>query len=413
MFESIIPLILGFKFSSSVARGSSFSFFGVFRHRQSNFSISPLGTTVLKGFGDNFTFYHAEATSIDVERKVVICKSMHDVATSDLDGAPRVRPAFEVEFDALVIACGAQAATYGVPGVERYTFPLKQLSDARLIRQRLVQVFERASSPFTSDEEKRRLLHIVVVGGGPTSIEFAAELHDFLRSDAARLYPDLTGLCRVSLVEAGPRVLGSFSQNLAEYTMSLFRNRKVDLLMGRSVKVVHPHAMDLSDGTRIPFGLAVWCAGNEPIPFIRDLPFEHDRLGRLVVDDHLRVAPNIYAIGDCAAERTTARPQTAQVANQEGKYVARILNGKTTAPFKYNHMGMLAYVGGSKALVDLPQVRTSGFVGWLLWNSAYLTDMVSWRNKLMNPMQWLKVKLFGRDFLAFGDQSSFFHHKKQ
>ncbi len=113
----------------------------------------------------------------------------------------------------------------------------------------------------------------------------------------------------------------------------------------------------------VPF-FAVWSTGNQMIPFVQGLPFEKDKSGRLITDEFLRVAPHVYAIGDCATERGTIRPPTAQVANQEGKYVARLLDGRTDKPFQYRPMGMLAYVGGSKALADLPVVHTSGFVGW-------------------------------------------------
>lgn len=156
----------------------------------------------------------------------------------------------------------------------------------------------------------------------------------------------------------------------------------------------------------------MWSTGNVPIPFVEGLPFERDRAGRIIVDEFLRVLshPEIYAVGDCAAELHSARPATAQVAAQEGRYVAKLLNGHTDQPFRYRHSGMLAYVGGFKALVDLPQVRTKGFLGWLLWNSAYATNVLSWRNRLTGPVQWLKSKLFGRDLLTFGDTPSWRHH---
>lgn len=359
-----------------------------------------------------FQFFHAEAIGIDTANKKVLCQSVYDAATGD--GDKREHPRFEVPYDKLVIAVGARAATYGIPGVKEYTFPLRTLSDARLIRQRLVEVFERAASPFCTEEEKQRLLHFVIVGGGPTSVEFAAELHDFLAQDVTRLFPTLRKYCRVTLIEAGPRVLGSFSANLSEYTMKLFETRAVELLMARTVTRVHPHHMQLSDGTQVHFGLCVWSTGNEQLPFVKSLPFEKDRTGRLIVDEYLKVdspCKSIWAIGDCSAERPQPRPATAQVAQQEGKYVARVWSGKTTEPFRYQYKGMLAYVGGARALVDLPIVRTSGIAGWIFWNSAYITTMVSWRNKIFIPLAWLKSFLWGRDVLSFPTSASWLEPK--
>ena len=193
-----------------------------------------------------------------------------------------------------MIAVGARAATFVIPGVKEFAFPLRQLSDARAIRSRLVQVFERASSPFCSEKERARLLQFVIVGGGPTSVEFAAELYDFLRMDVQRLFPKLIPYCSVTLVEAGHKLLGAFSQNLSEYTMRLFRKRKVKLLLGKSVKTMHPHSLELSDGTEISFGLCVWSTGNEQIPFVKGLDFpKEERSGRLIVDDFLRVADDL------------------------------------------------------------------------------------------------------------------------
>ena len=305
---------------------------------------------------------------------------------------------------------GARAATFGVPGVKQFTFPLRQLSDARAIRTRLIEVFERASSPFCDDVERARLLNFVIVGGGPTSIEFAAELYDFLQQDVKRLFPELIPFCHVSLVEAGSRVLGSFSANLSEYVKKLYESRDIKLLLGRSVKEVHAHHLELSDGSSVKYGLCVWSTGNEMLPFVKQLPFakETRQPGRLLVDDYLRVLGSdcIYAAGDCAAEQAAPKPGTAQVAAQQGKWLAKHLSGRTQAPFRYVHRGMLAYVGGMRALADLPIWRSSGVFGWLFWTSAYLTDSVSPKNKAMNALQWAKCQIWGRDVVTFDNSTS-------
>ena len=132
---------------------------------------------------------------------------------------------------------GSETNTFGVPGVEgnEFVFFLKQLKQARSIRNRLIDCFERASSPGASAEDIQRLLTFVVVGGGPTSVEFTAELHDFLKEDVSRLYPELHSLCKVYIVEASGHILGAFNQSLVGYVESLFASRNIHVLTNTQV----------------------------------------------------------------------------------------------------------------------------------------------------------------------------------
>jgi len=220
-------------------------------------------------------------------------------------------------------------------------------------------------------------------------------------------YPDLEHLVRITLVEAGKTLLSSFDSNLSEYTMKLFKKRDIDVRTGVAVKEVRRHEMILSDGTEIPFGMAVWSTGVSANPFVKSLPFEKDKAGRLLVDQSLRVKgyENIYAVGDCASVEGIPLPQTAQAAEQMGKFLGTYLNSKSyhndLKTFHFQNFGMLAYVGGMKALVDSPHAKNSGFAAWLFWNAAYVTKLVSLKNKIMIPMYWFKSFLFGRDISRF------------
>jgi len=352
-------------------------------------------------------YIQAAATSIDTSQKLVHYESVYTDRPED--DRPSIHPAASLKYDELVIAVGAAPNTFGVPGVEKYCFFLKSVADARSIRQRIIECFERASNPATSEQEKRRLLHFVVVGGGPTSVEFAAELHDFLRKDVHKLYQSVESQVQISLIEAGKALLSSFDNRLSEYTMRTFKKRNIDVRTGVHVKEVKRHEMVLSDGSILPFGLGVWSTGLAPIPFIKNLPLPKDRMGRLLVDEHLRVKAEgvecVYAIGDCAAFETNPLPATAQGAEQEGKYLAWALNqkarGREASKFTYHHRGMLAYIGGYKALIDSPATKRSGFLTWIIWNAAYLTKLVSVKNKLMIPLYWFKAFVFGRDVSRF------------
>lgn len=352
-------------------------------------------------------YIQAGATSVDTTNKVVTFESVYEERETD-EEVP-VHPAASIKYDELVIAVGAAPNTFGVPGVEKYCYFLKSVADARNIRQRIIECFERASSPTTTEAERSRLLHFVIVGGGPTSVEFSAELHDFLRKDVHKIYPDLEKQVQITLIEAGKTLLSTFDQRLSDYTMRTFRKRNIDVRTSVSVKQVKRHEMVLSDGAVIPFGLGVWSTGLSPIPFIKGLPFPKDRSGRLLVDEYLHVkAPDVegvYAVGDCAAFETNPLPATAQGAEQEGKYLAQALNAKARGEepkkFQYHHKGMLAYVGGYRALIDSPLIKRSGFLTWIMWNAAYITKLVSIKNKMMIPMYWFKSFVFGRDISRF------------
>jgi NADH:ubiquinone reductase (non-electrogenic) len=344
---------------------------------------------------DHITYYHAYCVDVDTEKRLVHC-------TNALDGNP-----FALEFDRLVIGVGAISNTFGIPGVEEYALPLKELADARAIRQHIIENFERASTPGLHCEERKRLLHFVVVGGGPTGVEFAAELHDFLTEDLVDSYPAMIPDVEITLLEAGNAILNSFDAALSEYTIRNFQRQKISVRLYSPVAVVKEKELELKDGSHVPYGLLVWSTGNTQTPIVKSLPFEKDPASRIVTDEyfHVKGFTHIFAFGDCATIEGRALPATSQVAQQEGRYLARTLNaeakGKSPKKFVYNHYGMLAYIGSNKALADLPQVKGKGFSTWIFWRSAYLTKLVSFKNKVLVVFDWIKAFIFGRDASRF------------
>ncbi len=344
---------------------------------------------------DNITYYHASCIAIDTAACTIRCSGA-------LDGNE-----FSLPYDLLVIGVGASNNTFGIDGVERYGLFLKELTDARAIRQRIIENFERAGTPNIQFEERKRLLHFVVVGGGPTGVEFAAELHDFLTEDLVDSYPAEVPEVGITLLEAGETLLNSFDAALSEYTIRIFQRQRISVRLHSPVAKVEEKQIVLKDGSHIPYGMMVWSTGNTQTPFVRSLPFEKDRGSRLVTDEFFRVKgqTNIYSLGDCATIEGQALPATSQVAQQEGRYLARSLNAlakhKTVSPFVYHHRGMLAYIGSNRALADLPQVKGRGFSTWIFWRSAYLTKLVSWKNKILVVFDWMKAFVFGRDSSRF------------
>ncbi len=264
-----------------------------------------------------------------------------------------------------------------------------------------------AAVPDLPPDELRRRLTFVVCGGGPTGVEVAAEISDLIDRELAASEPALAAAARVVLVEALDRLLTGFDEALAGYAREHFQREGVEVRLGAEVASIAPRLVHLRSGKEIPCGLVVWAAGNAPLPFVRGLDAEHDERGRLVVDGHLRLAgrADAYALGDCAVDPAHPLPATAQVAQQQGKYLAGALRrrqrGDEPPPFRFKSSGMLAYIGGSQALVDLPHVKWSGRTAWLFWQSVYLTKLVSPANKVKVLFDWVKNRLFGRDMSRF------------
>ncbi|OZJ06300.1 hypothetical protein BZG36_00684 [Bifiguratus adelaidae] len=378
--------------------------------------------------------YEAECKSIDP-----VNKTLTFVDTSEIksDEAEKTIP-----YDYLVLGCGSQNQTFGIKGVEEHACFLKEVWDAQKIRTRLMDCVETAAfvgqSDAKNEQEIDRLLHMVVVGGGPTGVEYAAELYDFLKDDLTEWYPDIAGKIKITLVEALPNVLPAFSKQLIDYTESTFKEQNIEILTKTMVKEVKDKEIIVQqpDGSMksIPYGLLVWATGNTSRPLIRDLmakmPESQTMKRGLLVDDHLRLlgAEDVYALGDATA---TKYAPTAQVAAQQGKYLARVFNQQANRwklereydaltagsekdrlarkinklrdvrPFHYSHQGSLAYIGSEKAIADLPflhgNISAGGVATYVFWRSAYLSNLFSIRNRALVAMDWIKKNVFGRD----------------
>lgn len=337
----------------------------------------------------------ASAESVDWEGRQVSC-------TGAVGGEK-----FTLPWDHLVIAVGNTVADFGIPGVAEHTLKLYSVEEARVIRRGILEQFARAEIPGLTEQQVRERLTFVIIGGGPTGVEAAAEIHDLLDEELIRAYPDLAPYARVVLIEALGRLLTTFDEALGAYTDRHFGREGIEVRTGAKVQAIEPNAILLQGGERIDCGLILWAAGNAAVPFVKNLGVPVDRRGRIAVDDFLRVTgrEDVYAMGDCAVVGEPPLPATAQVAQQQGKYLADALEGRRQGrpmkPFRFKAQGMLAYIGGGQALADLPQVKWSGRGAWLFWRSVYLTKLVSPANKVKVLFDWIKARLFGRDLSRF------------
>ncbi|CAN1166986.1 Internal alternative NAD(P)H-ubiquinone oxidoreductase A1, mitochondrial [Linum perenne] len=362
-------------------------------------------------------FFLSNCKGIDPHNHVVKCETV-------TDGPNAVEPwKFSVAYDKLVIALGAEATTFGIQGVKEHAIFLREVHQAQEIRRKLLLNLMLSDVPGTTEQEKSRLLHCVVVGGGPTGVEFSGELSDFIMRDVRQRHAHVKDYIRVTLIEAN-EILSSFDDRLRQYaTKQLTKVRGVRLVRG-IVKDVESDKIILDNGTEVPYGLLVWSTGVGPSSLVKSLDLPKSPGGRIGIDEWLRVpnAPDVFAIGDCSGfVESTGKPvlpALAQVAERQGKYLAGLLNriGKAGggransgaevdfgSPFVYKHLGSMATLGRYKALVDLRQskegkgISIAGFVSWFIWRSAYLTRVISWRNRFYVAVNWLTTMVFGRD----------------
>jgi len=346
---------------------------------------------------ENITFHQSYCTDIDYVNNRILC--------ADAD----TNKTYYLDYDYLIIAVGEVTNTFGIEGIKENALFLKELSDARKIRTKVIDCFENASIPGLSIDEKKKYLRFVVCGGGPTGIEFAAELHDFIEEDVKRKYKDIAAFVEIIVIEAKDAILATFDKKLSEYTTKIFNRQNISLRTNSFVIKVDNDNIFLGDGSHFEYGLLVWATGNTATDIVRNSNLPLDKRGKIITNSFFKVIAgnrfhdNVYAMGDCAAIDGYELPATAQVAEQLGLFMAKYMNNEMSLihPFKFKNFGMLAYIGDNKALADTPQIKGSGFLTFIFWRSAYLTKLVSFKNKLLVVFDWIKTFLFGRDVSNF------------
>jgi NADH dehydrogenase len=301
-----------------------------------------------------------------------------------------------LSYDFLVLATGATHSYFGHDEWEPFAPGLKRIEDATKIRGRILLAFERAE--LTEDEaSRRRLLTFVVIGGGPTGVEMAGAIaevaRETLRSDFRRIDPRQS---RIVLLEAAGRLLTSFPESLSRYAERTLKAKGVEVVASNLVIGCDAQGVT-TDKQRIEASTLIWAAGVISSPAADWLGTAHDRIGRILVNPDLTVgAPNVFAIGDVAAvmDRGLPVPGIAPAAKQMGRYVGRriaaLVRGDTSgAPFVYRHFGELATIGRRSAIVNLPFIRLTGFIGWLFWSVAHIYFLIGARNRAIVAFSWL------------------------
>jgi NADH dehydrogenase len=311
-----------------------------------------------------------------------------------------------MSYDEVVIAIGAATSTFNLPGVAERVFALKTLEDANILRNRLIWLMELADTVH-DDAERRRLLTVVVVGGGFTGVEATGEMVELFRS-VHRFYPHITrNDVRIVLVEAAKTLLLGLPARMGQYSERDLRRRGVEVITGDGVKLADDEGLELSSGRRIETRTIVWSAGVRPRALAVAGDFPRGKGGTIAVDRDMRVPgfPRVWALGDCAAipdGKGGFYPPTAQHALREGPVLAdnivAVLHGQPTKPFRYTALGMMASLGARKAVAQLPGNRVlTGFLAWFLWRTYYLLRLPGIDRKLRVAFDWTLELLFPRD----------------
>jgi NADH dehydrogenase len=308
-------------------------------------------------------------------------------------------------YDRLIIALGGTTATFGVPGVELHALNYKRLDDAVLLRDHLIDLAEHADHE-PDVARRRRMLTVCVVGGGYTGVELIAELQDFFHSYVVPRYRGIEpGDYRLLLVEAGDEILRGVHPRLAKSARRRLAREGIEVRTRTRVTRVLAGAVEVNDGPAIPSGLVVWAAGVKGSPVLADIPVARDRLGRIIVDQFLRIPghPQVFGAGD--AITIEGKPEASipviPAALAHGHLAAENLMaglaGKPLQPVDFAPRGMLVSLGERDAVVEVMGIRLSGYFAWLFWNAVHLFKLVGVRKQIQVALDWSLAQLFPRD----------------
>lgn len=305
-----------------------------------------------------------------------------------------------VQFDKLVLAPGSVANFFGMKEVEERAFTFKSIADALAVRNRVVDCFERAS--LTRDPaERRELLTFVIVGGGPTGVELASALHDFIHHTLIEEYPNISFQreVRIVLLEMKGRVLPNLEDDLARVATRTLRRKAVDLRLNTALDRAMDGKIVTKDGEEIPTQTLIWVAGVQANPLLGPLDVPKGRAGNVVVDECLRVpnVPGLYALGDAAAytdpDSGKPLPADAKVAIQQAIAVANNviheLKGEEPRPFNYRYFGDMVSLGTNSAVAEVLGFKLTGYIAWLVWRTYYLGRLQGIESKSRVAADWL------------------------
>ena len=331
------------------------------------------------GTRSNVRFRTAEVTGVDFDRRVL-----------------RTERGPDERWDRLVLASGAELNFFGNDRISRAAHALTDLPRAMELRNHVLGCFE-AAAAIADAAERRRWLTFVVVGAGPTGVEYAGALSELVRLAARRDYREIgRDDVRIMLVEGLKQVLPPFAPSLGTYAERTLARRGIEVRLGVLVRDADGRRVGLDDGSEVETRTLIWAAGVRPGALARDVDASRRKSGRLAVDQYLRLEgrDDVFAIGDAAGavEDGEELPMLAPPAMQQGRRVARNLlreaDGRPPVPFRYRDKGIMATIGRNAGVAEIGPVKVKGFVGWVTWLAVHLYFIIGFRNRIAVLLRW-------------------------
>ncbi|MBI1972894.1 NAD(P)/FAD-dependent oxidoreductase [Candidatus Woesearchaeota archaeon] len=335
-----------------------------------------------------FNFIRCTAKEINLEKKTITTEKT------------------VLSYDYLVIALGAENEFFNIPGAQEHTLPLKSLPDAVAIRNHVLDTLEYSSALLKVKNQKPDL-SFVIVGAGPTGVELAGELAEFVDQNLQVNYPHLKEYGRkIYLLQRGPAIMPFICNHCRQDALKKLAKENVTVMTNAAVTKVAKEAVEINNKQKIATTTTIWTSGVKPAT-IPTTPKITDEKGFFPVDAYLRVkgAENVYALGDCALLMNPPDgkpvPALAQAAVKEAKVLAQnILHDIRKQPLKqftFKQSGLLVSVGKRFAVAEIHGIKFKGFFAWWLWRTIYLTKLVGFRNKLTVAYDWTLNLFFPRD----------------
>lgn len=357
----------------------------------------------------DITYLKANVLSISFSSRSVTCAPAFD------DDADVRDQRFETAYDYLLLAPGCVPNTFGTPGVAEHALFMKNVSDAMAVRKLLFDLLEKASLPTCTPSRRAELLHIAIVGGGPTGVEMTAELDDLAHHEFRDLYPEVAKYIRISIYDVAPNILAAYDQKLYQYANDQLVRRDIAVETNSHIERVEKDAFYTREKGRVGYGMLVWATGNKAVKLVEDMDVRKTGRGlvRILTDSHLRVYKSdatdeiyddVFALGDAADVEGASLPTTAEVAVQKAKYLVDFFNGRgskssPSAPFEYKQKQLVSYIGSHDGVIA-GKGDKEGWTGrsaWLAWRSGSVMWTRSWRNRVVIVLTWLLNSIFGKE----------------
>src|ERR687888_340379 len=363
--------------------------------------------TPIRTFCKKANFYEADVQSIDLQNnKLVIAH------TIGKHSEPTAYDQHALEYDYLVIALGSETTFFGMDDIKKYSFTMKTIDDAIVLRNHVINMLEQANLEQQNSELKKSLLTFVVVGGGFGGVETVGELNSFVKDTVREFYKNIQLKdIKIILVNSHDKILPEVGEDLGDFALHKLKGSGIQFIMNTRVKGATASSAELDNGTIIPTYTLIWTAGVSPSNVIAKLPCSHDKHNRIVANSYLELSGYegvVYALGDCASitDPHTGKPYppTAQHAIRQGKVAAKNIisdiegkSKKKKKKFDYKTKGMMAEIGKRTGVATLFGFKVHGFGAWWLWRTFYLANLPTLKKKLKVMLDWTMDLFFKPD----------------